>query len=276
MNDERTKFTCEDLKDPKNGHIRKTGELYRGKAKIVYSTNDPDIVIQHFTDNATAFNGEKKGIIKNKGIYNNQISSILFSHLNQKNIPNHFISQLDSYEMLVNKVDIYPIEVVVRNVVAGSLSKRLGIPEGQKLSKPIIEYYYKNDKLGDPMISEDHIISLGLINKIPEDEKYLPVYNCEVQLILLKLKSMTKNINEYLKEYFEKKQILLIDAKFEFGFEFNRKMIVLADELSPDTMRLWDKNTNEKLDKDRFRRDLGKVEESYMEVVDRITCERSV
>lgn len=274
--DERTKFTHEDFKDPKWGHIEKREELYSGKAKTLFRTNDPDVLIQRFNDDATAFNGKKKGIIHDKGIYNNKISSLLFSHLQSKNILTHWITQLNEREMLVYKVDIIPLEVVVRNVVAGSLSKKFDIPEGHILDKPIIEYYYKNDKLDDPIVNDDHIIELGLIKNRPKNKEYLTVYNCQVQLILLKLKSMAKSINEYLKEYFDKKRITLVDMKLEFGFEHNRQCYVLADEISPDTCRLWDKNTNEKLDKDRFRRDLGHVGEAYQDVRLRLNLDEDI
>jgi phosphoribosylaminoimidazole-succinocarboxamide synthase len=246
--------------DPYNtklSYIEKKNEiLYSGKAKTLFKTNDPYVLIQHFNDDATAFNGKKKDVISNKGIYNN-ISSIIFSHLHFKNINTHFLGRLNDREMLVSRVDIYPIEVVVRNIVAGSLSKRLGIEEGKIVNFPIIEYYYKNDELDDPMVISDHIFGLGLIKDFDKSTLEL-------------ITNLAYHVNYILKEFFEKRNILLVDMKLEFGFEHNRKFTVLADEISPDTCRLWDMTTNEKLDKDRFRRDLGGVEESYKEILNRL------
>lgn len=255
-----------DYHNPKWGHIRRGNELYSGKAKTLFETNDPNILIQRFNDDATAFNGKKKAVIEDKGICNNSMSSILFSHLHGKSVRTHFISKLNEREMLVSKVNILPIEVVVRNVVAGSLSKRLGIPEGTKLFKPIIEYYYKNDELDDPMITEDHIMKLGLIRKLPTEKEYLAIYECQVQLVLFRIKDLAKLINNYIKEFFEKHKITLVDMKLEFGHRTEDQHLILADEISPDTCRLWDMKTNEKLDKDVFRRDLGDVKETYAKV----------
>jgi len=255
-----------DYTDPKWGHIKRGKELYSGKAKTLFETNDPNILIQRFNDDATAFNGKKKAVIEDKGICNNSSSSILFSHLHSNNISTHFITKLNDREMLVNRVNILPIEVVVRNVVAGSLSKRLDIEEGTPIVEPIIEYYYKSDELDDPMITEDHIRKLGLIRKVPTEKEYLPIYKCKVDIILFKIKNLTKLINIHIKEFFEKHGILLVDMKLEFGHRTEDQHLILADEISPDTCRLWDLKTNEKLDKDVFRRDLGDTKEVYAKI----------
>ena len=227
--------------------------LYEGKAKIVYQAEDKDQVIIYYKDDATAFNGVKKARIENKGVLNNQITEILFSKLAKKGIPTHFIEKLDERSQLCQKVEIIPLEVIVRNVVAGSMAKRLQIAEGTELESPVFEICYKNDDLGDPLINDHHAVALGLctydeINKIYE---------------------ITTQINNILKDEFIKHDILLVDFKIEFG-KNTKGEILLADEISPDTCRLWDKNTLEKLDKDRFRRDLGSLEEAYIEILNRI------
>lgn len=227
--------------------------LYEGKAKIVYAVDNPDQVIIHYKDDATAFNGVKKAKISNKGILNNKITEILFTKLEAKGIPTHFIKVLDERSQLCQKVKIIPLEVIVRNVVAGSMAKRLQITEGTKLKSPVYEICYKNDSLNDPLINDHHAVALGLCSYDELDTIY----------------SITKQINEILSEEFLKHDILLVDFKIEFG-KNNKGEILLSDEISPDTCRLWDKNTLEKLDKDRFRRDLGSIEEAYIEILNRI------
>ncbi|MDX9871411.1 MAG: phosphoribosylaminoimidazolesuccinocarboxamide synthase [Clostridia bacterium] len=227
-------------------------QIYEGKAKKVYKTDDPNIFKVHYKDDATAFNGLKKGQILDKGQYNNQISIIFFELLSQKGVPNHFVAADGERGMLVKSLEIIPVEVVVRNIVAGSLSKRLGQPEGVKLSLPILEFYYKDDELGDPMINNYHIQALGLA----ADEE------------MKKVEEMSLKINGILLEYLKPLGIELVDFKLEFGRHNGE--ILLGDEISPDTCRFWDTATQEKLDKDRFRRDLGKVEEAYQEVLHRL------
>lgn len=234
------------------GELQRLEKLYEGKAKRVYKTNVEKQFIVEYKDDATAFNGEKKGTISNKGIINNEMSAHLFKILTDAGIENHFIDLLNEREMLVKSVEIIPIEVMIRNVVAGSLAKRLGLEEGTELSKTVIEFAYKSDELGDPMINDYHIDALGLATKEQLDT----------------IKSLSIKINEVLEKYFLEKDLRLIDYKLEFGLFEDR--VILADEISPDTCRLWDVNTNEKLDKDRFRRDLGNVEESYIEVLKRL------
>ncbi len=229
--------------------MEKGKRLYEGKAKILYLTDDPERIVAYFKDDATAFNAKKKGTIINKGVINNEISSHIFRYLEKHNIPTHFIEKISDREMLCKKLTIIPVEVILRNVVAGSLSKRTGIPEGKKLPKTLMEYYYKNDELGDPMLNRDHI----LLFKWATEE--------QLQII----ERLGYQINVLLKTFFEKIGILLVDFKLEFGFDTQGK-IYLADEITPDGCRLWDIKTNEKLDKDRFRHDLGKIEESYERV----------
>jgi phosphoribosylaminoimidazole-succinocarboxamide synthase len=233
--------------------MKKLEKLYEGKAKILYATKRPNVVIQYFKDDATAFDATKRGTILEKGIYNNKISERLFSLLRDKGIPHHFIRLLNDREMLVRKVEIIPVEVTVRNVVAGGMSKLLGIEEGLKLDNPVLEYHYKNDSLHDPLINDSHIFALKLAT-----EKELK-----------KIAKLSLKINEVLKEFFTKVGITLVDFKLEFG-RFKNK-ILLADEISPDTCRFWDSQTGEKLDKDRFRRDLGNIEEAYKEIYRRIS-----
>lgn len=227
--------------------------LYEGKAKQVYSTNDEDTVILHYKDDATAFNAQKKGQITNKGIMNNKITIKLFQFLAKHNIPNHFIEQIDDREQLCWKVEIIKLEVIVRNIIAGSMAKRLGIAEGTVAPITIYEICYKNDEYGDPLINDHHAVAMQLAT-----------YN-ELNLIY----EYTKKINVLLQELFLKENIILVDFKIEFGKDRNGK-IVLADEITPDTCRLWDQDTKKKLDKDRFRQDLGGVEQAYLEILTRI------
>lgn len=234
--------------------LKSEDQLYEGKAKKVYKTENPQEVIIYYKDDATAFNNQKKGQIINKGIMNSKISSTIFSHLTKNGIPTHLLKVIDERTQLCKKVDIIPLEVIVRNTLAGSTARLLGIEEGQELETPIVELCYKKDELGDPLINDYHAIAL----KIAKQEELDTIY------------MYTKKINELLKEFFSTIGINLIDFKIEFGKD-SEGFIILADEISPDSCRLWDKETNEKLDKDRFRRDLGKVEESYQEVLNRIS-----
>ncbi|MDA1477104.1 phosphoribosylaminoimidazolesuccinocarboxamide synthase [Bacillus changyiensis] len=234
-------------------NIVKNELLYEGKAKKIYRTEDDHVLLVEYKDSATAFNGEKKAVITGKGRLNNEISSIIFTRLHEKGINNHFIKRISETEQLIQKVTIIPLEVVVRNVVAGSMSKRLGIPEGTELKQPIIEFYYKDDQLGDPLITEDHIWLL----KAAEPNQ---VEN---------IKSITKQINQQLQQLFATCGVKLIDFKLEFGLD-QAGEILLADEISPDTCRLWDQETNEKLDKDVFRRNLGELTDAYEEIFNRL------
>lgn len=232
--------------------MKKLGKLYEGKAKKVFHTESEDLLILEFTDIATAFNGKKRGNITYKGIINNEMSAYLFGILEDSGIPTHFVQKLGEREMLVKCVEIIPLEVVVRNVVAGSLSKRLGIPEGVELETPILEFYYKNDELGDPMVNEYHIRAMNLAS-----EK-------EVET----MRTMAFEINRILVDECLKAKLKLVDFKLEFGRY--KDQVILADEISPDTCRLWDLETNERLDKDRFRRDLGNVADAYKEILGRL------
>lgn len=227
--------------------------LYEGKAKQVYSTENENEFIVYFKDDATAFNGEKKATISSKGILNNKISTIMFEMLHDNQINTHFIKSLSDREMLVKKVEILPLEVIVRNITAGSFCKRYGIEEGLILDEPIFELCYKNDEYGDPMLNDDHAVAMKLANR--EEIAFL--------------KEQTLKINELMKEFFLKMNLKLVDFKLEFGKDLQGN-IILADEISPDTCRLWDVNTNEKLDKDRFRRDLGDLVQGYEEVLSRM------
>ena len=231
-------------------------QIYEGKAKILYEGPEPGTIVQYFKDDATAFNAQKKGTIQGKGVINNRISEFVFTRLNHIGVPNHFIRRINMREQLVRQVEIVPIEVVVRNVAAGSLSTRLGIPEGTRLPRSIIEYYYKNDTLGDPMVSEEHITCFGWANTQDMDD----------------IVALTLRINDFLAGLFLGVGITLVDFKLEFGrlWENEEMRIILADEISPDNCRLWDSKTSEKMDKDRFRRDLGRVEEAYQEVARRL------
>ncbi len=232
--------------------MQKLEMLYEGKAKKVFKTDDPKLLIVDYKDDATAFNGEKKGSIASKGIVNNTMSDIIFEMLEQKGIPTHFVKMLSDSETLVKAVEIVPLEVIMRNVAAGSFSKRYGVEEGRPLARPALEFSLKNDDLGDPLINDDHILALELAT---EEE-------------LSAIKDYARKVNEALKEFFLGIGLKLIDFKIEFGRCEGR--ILLADEISPDTCRLWDVKTNEKMDKDRFRRDLGHVEETYQEVLKRV------
>lgn len=227
--------------------------LYEGKAKQVFTTDNPDELLVYFKDDATAFNGEKKGTIGNKGVLNNKISVFFFNLLGEKGIPHHFVKMLSDREMLVKKLDILPVEVVVRNIAAGSLAKRIGWEEGRKLPSTVVELYYKNDELGDPLINDYHIKAMGLAT--PEQVETVEKYALQ--------------INEILSDFLKDKKIELIDFKLEFGV--HKGQVLLGDEISPDTCRFWDSETKQKLDKDRFRRDLGNVEEAYQEVLRRLT-----
>lgn len=229
--------------------------LYEGKAKLMYATDNPDELLVYYKDDATAGNGAKKGTILEKGIMNNKISAFFFDLLKKNGIEHHYVSMPSDREMIVKKLDIIPLEVVIRNVAAGSLAKRLGLAEGTKMSMPIVELYYKNDELNDPMINHFHIRALNLAT---EEE-------------IVELENMGIKINEILTNYLATKNIELIDFKLEFGRYHGR--IILGDEISPDNCRFWDSETQEKLDKDRFRRDLGKVEDAYKEVLHRLTGE---
>lgn len=226
--------------------------LYEGKAKRVYRTEDPKRFVVQYKDDATAFNGEKKGTIVGKGVVNNRMSALLFKMLESKGIPTHFEELLNDREMVVKAVKILPLEVIVRNVAAGSMSKRLGIEEGTVLPISTLEFSYKNDAFGDPLINDDHAVAMGLSTRE------------EMALI----REYAFKINDILKVYFLERKMKLIDFKLEFGIYDGQ--VILADEISPDTCRLWDLETNKKLDKDRFRRDLGGVEEVYQEVLHRI------
>ena len=227
-------------------------KIYEGKAKIIYNTSDPDLVIQYFKDDASAFNGVKKGTIVDKGVMNNHISSRIFQYLESEGVETHFVETLNDREMLVKKLDIIPVEVVLRNIAAGSLCKRLGIEEGRVLEKPILEFFYKSDPLGDPMINECHVDVFGWATKQ------------EVEI----LKSEGLKINNLMMKFFKERNIRLVDFKLEFGR--HKGKVLLGDEISPDGCRLWHWETNEKMDKDRFRFNLGNVEEKYQEVYDLI------
>jgi phosphoribosylaminoimidazole-succinocarboxamide synthase len=233
--------------------MEKLEQLYEGKAKKIYATSDENVVWVSYKDSATAFNGEKKAEIAGKGRLNNEISSILFELLKEKGISSHFVKRVSETEQLVKKVTIIPLEVVVRNIAAGSLSKRTGLPEGQILPRTILEYYFKNDDLGDPLINEDHIDIMDLATK--------------EQLELISEQAF--QVNEVLTSYFVQKNVKLVDFKLEFGVDGDGKLL-LADEISPDTCRLWDAETNEKLDKDVFRRGLGSLTDAYENILKRL------
>ena len=233
--------------------MKKGKKLYEGKAKIIYASPQKNLVIQHFKDDATAFNNQKKAKIDGKGILNNRISEYILSNLNQVGIKNHLIKRINMREQLVKAVDIFPIEFIVRNIAAGSLCKNLGIEEGTTLERPLIEYCLKNDDLGDPMISREHILTFNWLNESTLD---LITDEC-------------KRINDFLQGLFRGVGIKLVDFKVEFGKTSNDE-IILADEISPDTCRLWDEKTEKKLDKDIFRKDLGNLIEGYQEVARRL------
>ena len=228
-------------------------QLYEGKAKKVFATDDANLVIVDYKDDATAFNGEKKGTITGKGVINNVMSNHMFQLLEQQGVPTHFVEQLSERETLVKKVSIVPLEVIIRNISAGSFAKRFGVEEGIVFDEPTIEFSYKNDELGDPLMNAYHAIALKAATRE------------EIETI----KAMAFKVNEVMKQYFDTLNVILVDFKLEFGKTADGK-IVLADEISPDTCRLWDKTTKEKLDKDRFRRDMGGVEEAYQEIMKRV------
>ncbi|WP_286946769.1 phosphoribosylaminoimidazolesuccinocarboxamide synthase [Acetobacterium sp. UBA5834] len=233
--------------------MEKLEQLYEGKAKKVFKTDNPNEFIIEYKDDATAFNGEVKGSIGGKGVINNKMTGVIFTMLEEKGIPTHFVKVLSENEQLVKAVTIFPLEVIIRNTAAGSICKRLGLEEGLKLKSPIFEFCYKNDDFGDPVINDDHVIAMELATA---DE-------------IAVIRDMTFKINEILKAYFLERGINLVDFKIEFG-KTNDGQIVLADEISPDTCRFWDVKTNEKLDKDRFRRNLGHIEEAYEEMLKRV------
>ncbi len=228
--------------------------LYEGKAKKIYRTDSEDKVVIYYKDDATAFNGEKKAEIGNKGILNNSITTVIFDMLKDNGVKTHFIEKLNDREQLCEKVEIIPLEVIVRNVAAGSMAKRLGLKEGFELKTTVFELSYKDDELGDPLINDYHAVGIGATTFEELDQIY----------------SMTAKINELLKQFFVKKNVKLIDFKIEFGRTKDGR-VVLADEISPDTCRFWDATTNEKLDKDRFRRDLGDIQGAYTEILNRIS-----
>ena len=231
--------------------VEQKEQLYEGKAKKVYATTDPDLVIVDYKDDATAFNGLKKGTIVGKGVINNRMSNFLMEMLEKQGIETHFVEELSERRTLVKHVEIVPLEVIMRNVVAGSLSKRTGLPEGELPKKPVLELYYKSDELGDPMINSDHALAFGWAT-----EKELAV-----------IEDTARKVNDILKKFFAGVGVDLVDFKIEFG-RYKGK-IILADEISPDTCRFWDSKTKEKLDKDRFRRDMGGAEDAYKEMMRR-------
>ena len=237
-------------------NLQKTEQMYEGKAKKVFATNDPNLVIVDYKDDATAFNGEKKGTIHNKGIINNKVTNHLMKLLEKEGIPTHFVEEISDRETIVKKVSIVPLEVIVRNITAGSLAKRLGLDEGIKLSQTVLEYCYKDDDLGDPMVNEYHIMAMQWCTKEELDT----------------IANYALKINEFLTAYLKDLNIELIDFKLEFG-KTSDGTIVLADEISPDTCRFWDRVTKEKLDKDRFRRNLGGEEDAYKEIMKRLLGE---
>lgn len=235
--------------------MKRGEQLYEGKAKRLFATDDPGLIIQYFKDDATAFDAQKRGTIRNKGVINNAISSHLFKLLEREGVRTHFVEKLSEREMLVRRLEIIPVEVVVRNVVAGSLAKRFGLEEGAALKKPLLEFYYKRDDLRDPMMNEDHILAFGFAT---EEE-------------LSFLKEVSQKVNRFLSAFFDERDIMLVDFKLEFGrCPTEGGALLLGDEITPDGCRLWEKGTLRKLDKDRFRRDLGQIEEAYEEVHRRV------
>jgi len=232
--------------------LEKLEMFYEGKAKKLYATSQPDLVIAHFKDDATAFNARKRGTIEHKGVVNNRMSELFFTLLEQTGVKTHFVRRLDEREMLCKRLDIIPVETVVRNIVAGSMASRLGREEGEVLKSPVIEYYYKSDCLDDPMINARHAIVFG--------------WATEEELVAIDKASL--RVNEVLRRFLEERGVILVDLKLEFGRYHGE--VFLGDEISPDTCRFWDKNTGQKLDKDRFRRDLGGVEQAYGEMLRRV------
>lgn len=239
-----------------NIRMAKRRRIYEGKAKVLFEGPEPGTIVQYFKDDATAFNGEKRGTITGKGVLNNRISEYLMLKLAEIGVPTHFMRRMNMREQLIRKVEIIPIEVVIRNVVAGSLAKRFGLTEGSALPRSIVEFYYKKDELNDPMVSDEHITAFGWATPYELEE----------------IMQLSLRINDYLSGLFLGIGLRLVDFKLEFGrlYDGEEMRIVLADEISPDNCRLWDVQTNEKMDKDRFRRDLGKVEEAYQEVARRL------
>ncbi len=233
--------------------MEKGKQLYEGKAKKVFETDDKDLLIVSYKDDATAFNGLKKGTIKGKGVINNQMSNRLMKLLETKGVPTHFVEELSERDTLVRRVKIVPLEVIIRNISAGSFSKRYGVPEGIEFKRPTIEFSYKNDELGDPLLNDDHALALELAT---EEE-------------IATIRKYAFRVNEVLREFWSGCGVTLVDFKLEFGKTSDGK-IILADEISPDTCRLWDSVTKEKLDKDRFRRDMGGVEDAYAEIMRRL------
>ncbi len=231
-------------------------KIYEGKAKILYEGPEPGTLVQYFKDDATAFNAQKKAVLDGKGVINNRISEFVMTKLTNIGVQNHFIKRLNLREQLIREVEIIPLEVVCRNVVAGSMAKRFGLPEGQQLPRSIIEFYYKNDALEDPMVTEEHVTAFNWANTQEIDD----------------ILATTLRVNDFLSGMFAAVGITLVDFKIEYGrlFEGDFSRVILADEISPDSCRLWDAQTNEKLDKDRFRRDMGNVIESYTEVAKRL------
>jgi len=235
--------------------LEKRSQIREGKAKILYATDRPDeFIIQHFKDDATAFNAQKKGTIRNKGAINNAVTSWIFPFLEKHGIPTHFVEKLTDREMLIKKVEIIPVEVVVRNRAAGSITKRLGIAKGTAFKEPLVEFFYKSDELGDPLIGETHIAQFGWATKT------------EMETIV----RLAGEVNRHLQKVFREIGIELVDFKLEFGREMKTGRVLLADEFAPDVCRLWDLKTGEPMDKDRFRQDLGGVEEAYLEVFHRL------
>lgn len=232
--------------------MEKREAIYEGKAKILYNTDEAGKMIQYFKDDATAFNAQKRGTVTSKGVINNTISEVLFKYLERNDVPTHFIERLNDREMLVHRLDMLPIEVILRNIVAGSMAKRLGLEEGRELCMPILEYCYKSDPLDDPMVNAYHITALGWASEAELEE----------------VERLTFRINDLMKPFFDERDLILVDFKLEFGRLGGK--IVLADEICPDTCRFWQKGSLEKMDKDRFRRDLGGVEEAYQEVCRRV------
>ena len=234
-------------------NIEKKEQLYEGKAKKVYATNDPDLVIVDYKDDATAFNGEKKGSIAGKGVINNRMTNFMFKLLEKEGVPTHLVEEISDRETIVKKVEIVPLEVIVRNVAAGSFSKKLGIEEGTPLKVPTLEFSYKNDDLGDPFINSYYALGLGLATQEEIDT----------------ISKYAFMVNDFMVKFFKEKNVDLIDFKIEFG-RTSDGTVILADEISPDTCRFWDSTPHEKLDKDRFRRDMGGVEEAYQEMMRRL------
>ncbi|MDH5527514.1 MAG: phosphoribosylaminoimidazolesuccinocarboxamide synthase [Nitrospirota bacterium] len=235
--------------------MKKGEKLYEGKAKIIYATDDPNLVIQYFKDEATAFDGKKKGIIENKGVVNNRISEALFNMLTENGVHTHMVERLNDREMLVKKLNIIMVEMIGRNIAAGSLAKRIGLEEGTVLPRPIVETYYKSDALGDPMLCDEHIFMMELATPAQ----------------LETMRETTRKVNRLLTDFFAARKLRLVDFKVEYGVHNGE--VLLGDEICPDTCRLWDMDTDEKMDKDRFRRDLGKIEETYAEVARRVCGE---